>query len=56
MEKYRKAQQGLREARKAKDKSGITAAKQQIKDAEKEMAALVRNLKKRKWVSSSVVV
>jgi len=45
MEKYRKAQQGLREARKAKDKPGITAAKQEIKDAEKEMAALVGNLK-----------
>ena len=43
---YRKARQGLREARKAKDKPGIIVAKQQIKDAEKEMAALVRNLKK----------
>ncbi len=46
MEKYRKARQGLREARKAKDKPGIIAAKQQIKDAEKEMATLVGNLKK----------
>jgi len=46
MEKYRKARQGFREARKAKDKPGIIAAKQQIKDAEKEMAALVRKVKK----------
>lgn len=46
MEKYRKARQGFREARKAKDKLGIIAAKQQIKDAEKEMAALVRKVKK----------
>ena len=46
IEKYRKARQGLREARKAKDKTGIIAAKKQLKDAQKEMDALVRNLKK----------